>query len=95
MPSDVRALIITGFGLNCEAETARAFSLAGAVAEQVHLNDLLLRRVRLGLLVPNGGLDQMARIRSIVQPEFGWDNKRWEAEEKSYAELWRTAYRLG
>ncbi len=41
MPSDVRALIITGFGLNCEAETAHAFRLAGAVPEQVHLNDLL------------------------------------------------------
>ncbi len=41
MPSDVRALIITGFGLNCEAESARAFELAGATAEQVHLNDLL------------------------------------------------------
>jgi len=37
----VRALVITGFGLNCEAETSRAFELAGARAEQVHLNDLL------------------------------------------------------
>jgi len=41
MPSDVKALIITGFGLNCEAETSHAFKLAGAGAEQVHLNDLL------------------------------------------------------
>jgi len=43
MPSDanVRALIITGFGLNCEAETAHAFKLAGAAAERVHLNDLI------------------------------------------------------
>ena len=41
MPSDVRALIITGFGLNCEAETTHAFGLAGAAAEKVHLNDLL------------------------------------------------------
>jgi len=41
MPSEVKALVITGFGLNCEAETAHAFRLAGAVPEQVHLNDLL------------------------------------------------------
>ena len=43
MPSNgkARALIITGFGLNCEAETAHAFALAGAEAEQVHLNDLI------------------------------------------------------
>lgn len=60
----------------------------------VHLDDLLLRRVRLGFLVPNGGLDQMARLRSLVQPELGWDDTRWAAEEKSYAELWNSAYRL-
>ena len=36
----VRALVITGFGLNCEAETTAAFDLCGAAAEQVHLNDL-------------------------------------------------------
>jgi glycerol-3-phosphate dehydrogenase len=60
----------------------------------VHLDDLLLRRVRLGLLVPNGGLDQMSRIRSLVQPELSWDNQRWDAEEKAYADLWNRAYRL-
>jgi len=43
----VRALIITGFGFNCEAETAYAFERAGAVAEKVHLNDLLDGRRRL------------------------------------------------
>jgi glycerol-3-phosphate dehydrogenase len=60
----------------------------------VHLNDLLLRRVRLGLLLPNGGQDQIPRIRSIVQPELGWDDNRWQAEEKSYGELWKRAYQL-
>lgn len=60
-----------------------------------HLDDLLLRRVRLGLLVPNGGLDQMACIRSLVQDELGWDDERWAAEEKAYAGLWRAAYCLG
>lgn len=39
--SRVKALIITGVGLNCEKETAAAFTSAGATAEQVHLNDLL------------------------------------------------------
>lgn len=60
----------------------------------VHLNDLLLRRVRLGLLVPNGGLDQMPRIRALVQAELGWDDQRWEAEEAAYRKLWQTAYNL-
>jgi phosphoribosylformylglycinamidine synthase subunit PurQ / glutaminase len=39
--SDVKVLIITGFGLNCEAETAAAFNMCGATSEKVHLNDLL------------------------------------------------------
>ena len=39
--SKVKALIITGVGLNCEKETAAAFEAAGATAEQIHLNDLL------------------------------------------------------
>lgn len=42
--SGVRTLVITGFGLNCEAETAAAFTNAGAQTEQVHLNDLLAER---------------------------------------------------
>lgn len=44
--SEVKALIITGFGLNCERETAAAFRLAGAVPERVHLNDLLAQPAR-------------------------------------------------
>ncbi len=37
----VRVLVLTGLGLNCEAETAEAFRLAGSRPEQVHLLDLL------------------------------------------------------
>ena len=37
----IKALVITGFGLNCERETAAACTLAGAEPELVHLNDLL------------------------------------------------------
>jgi len=59
----------------------------------VHLDDLLLRRVRLGLLLPNGGLDLMECIRSIVQFELGWDDDRWEQEVNVYTELWQRAYR--
>ncbi len=58
----------------------------------VHLDDLLLRRVRLGLLLPNGGQDQMDRIRGLAQSELGWDDARWQAEVESYARLWRESY---
>lgn len=39
--AEVRVLVLTGLGLNCEAETARAFELVGACPELVHLSDLL------------------------------------------------------
>lgn len=58
----------------------------------VHLHDLLLRRVRLGLLLPEGGLPHLSRIRAIVQPELGWDDARWEREADEYARLWQASY---
>ncbi len=40
-PASVSALVITGYGLNCEAETAHALRLAGASVDLVHLNDII------------------------------------------------------
>lgn len=60
----------------------------------VHLDDLLLRRVRLGLLVPNGGADLLEAIRPVVQPELGWDDLRWESEVSAYNRLWKQSYSL-
>lgn len=37
----VSTLVLSGFGINCERETAAAFRRAGATAEIVHLNDLV------------------------------------------------------
>jgi phosphoribosylformylglycinamidine synthase len=37
----VQAIIVTGFGINCDAETAYAFERAGAKATRVHLNDII------------------------------------------------------
>jgi phosphoribosylformylglycinamidine synthase subunit PurQ / glutaminase len=41
MASEIPVLIITGYGLNCEAESKHAWELAGARPELVHFNDLL------------------------------------------------------
>ncbi|HEY0844878.1 MAG TPA: glycerol-3-phosphate dehydrogenase/oxidase [Noviherbaspirillum sp.] len=60
----------------------------------VHLEDLLLRRTRLGLQLREGGLLHMPRIRAICQPELGWDDRRWETEEAAYLALWRRHYAL-
>lgn len=52
------ALILTGFGINCDKETANAFVRAGAHAERMHLNDIAadpscLERYQM-LAVPGG-----------------------------------------
>ena len=36
-----KALIITGYGINCEEETAKCFNQTGSIAEIVHINDLI------------------------------------------------------
>ena len=57
-PGAPRVLIPTGFGLNCEAETAYACRLAGMAPDLVHTNDVLAGRVRLadyGMIVMIGG----------------------------------------
>lgn len=41
----VKSLVITGFGINCEEEMAAAYTLAGAEAQIVHLNEILLGQV--------------------------------------------------
>lgn len=57
-----------------------------------HLDDLLLRRVRLGMLLPDGASSEMIRIRSIAQPELGWGDDRWQMEEERYREIYNSAY---
>jgi phosphoribosylformylglycinamidine synthase I len=44
---DVKVLIMTGFGLNCDNETAFAFQLAGAETRSVHINSLIDGSARL------------------------------------------------
>jgi phosphoribosylformylglycinamidine synthase len=39
--SKIRSLVITGYGINCEYETAYASRLAGAEADIVHINDVI------------------------------------------------------
>ncbi len=37
-----RAIIMTGYGINCEEETAYSFEKSGAETEIVHINDLII-----------------------------------------------------
>ncbi len=60
----------------------------------VHLDDLLLRRVRLGLLVKNGGKAFLPQIQNICRQELGWSDERWRQEQKAYLDLWKRCYSL-
>ena len=60
----------------------------------LHLDDLLLRRTRLGLLLAEGGRAELAGIRMLCQGRLGWSDQRWQEEEDRYLALWQTAYSL-
>lgn len=76
--------------LTCWAELRWA-----ARSEAVHrLEDLLLRRTRLGLQLRDGGSAHLARVRAICQPELGWSDARWETEQAAYVQLCRAHYGL-
>jgi glycerol-3-phosphate dehydrogenase len=59
-----------------------------------HLDDLLLRRVRLGLLASEGGAKFLSQLRYIVRPELGWSEERWQQEVAAYLARWRAHYSL-
>ncbi|MFP4445475.1 MAG: glycerol-3-phosphate dehydrogenase/oxidase [Desulfosudaceae bacterium] len=64
-----------------------------AAHEQVrHLTDLLLRRVRLGILAPEGGADHLDRIGELCRPSLGWDEARWKKEKAAYLDIWQKYY---
>ena len=55
---EVKALVLTGFGLNADFELQNAFAMAGARADRLHLNDVLNRKAVLEqyhiLAIPGG-----------------------------------------
>ncbi len=60
----------------------------------VHLDDLLLRRTRLGILLPCGGLDHIDRIRALTEPHLQWGEQGWSTELERYRALIAAHYSL-
>jgi len=58
----------------------------------VHLEDLMLRRTRLGLLLRNGGAELLPRVKEIAQGELGWSDSRWNEEAAAYRDLVARCY---
>jgi glycerol-3-phosphate dehydrogenase len=79
-----------------ETSTLWAELVYGARYEQIrHLDDLLLRRVRIGLLTPEGGTAYYKKIQSLVSACVPWDAPRWQNEWQRYRDIWRRAYAVG
>jgi len=74
----------------CAAEV-RAHLRWGAV---LHLSDLLLRRVRVGMWQPELATQLVRRLRPLLRDELGWEWGRWRREEEAFAgelEAWTLA----
>ena len=61
-----------------------------------HLDDLLLRRTRLGLILPHGAMIPLisARLKQLCQQELGWNEQKWQQEVSRYKALWQRYYHL-
>ncbi|MDH1261572.1 glycerol-3-phosphate dehydrogenase/oxidase [Pseudomonas sp. GD03944] len=60
----------------------------------LHLDDLLLRRTRIGLLLAGGAVAELPRVRSLCQLRLGWSDARWDQEQRDYLQLWHRCYSL-
>ena len=60
----------------------------------IHLDDLLLRRTRLGLLVAQGAVALLEQVRVLCQPRLGWDAQRWAEEQQRYLQIYQQFYSL-
>jgi len=59
-----------------------------------HLDDLLLRRTRLGLVLPRGGQALLAQMRTLIQATLGWSDVQWDQECLRYQALIDRCYSL-
>lgn len=60
----------------------------------IHLDDLLLRRTRLGLLLKNGAEELFTQLANIFEQELGWNKTKWQDEIKRYNSIWQQSYYL-
>lgn len=53
----------------------------------LHLDDLLLRRTRLGLLLPHGANALFEKLEAIIKTELFWDDAKWQSEISRYSDI--------
>ena len=69
-------------------------ALAARHEAVLHLDDLMLRRTRLGLLLPDAGRSHLARVAELCEPQLQWGPARWADEERRYLDLIEAHYQL-
>lgn len=90
-------LVLSASSKNLEkipgTETIWAELPHAAANEQIrHLSDLMLRRVRIGLLTPEGGKEHLPKIKELCTPVLSWDEDRWNKEIQEYLLHWKQYY---
>lgn len=60
----------------------------------VHLDDLLLRRTRLGMILPEGGAQLFDQLKSLCCSELNWTEQQWQTELQRYNKIWQQYYSL-
>lgn len=60
----------------------------------VHLDDLMLRRTRVGNLRPEGGRAELDSLEPVCRDRLGWDAQRWQDERERYLDIVRRYYSL-
>lgn len=53
----------------------------------LHLDDLMLRRTRLGILLKDGGQEILGPVGEICREVMGWDDEKWDAEVERYRDI--------
>ena len=60
-----------------------------------HLDDLMLRRLRMGNMQADGGEAVMQLIKPLCQQFLNWDDNRWQAEHARYQQILQQYYHAG
>ena len=57
-----------------------------------HIDDLMLRRTRLGMCLPDGAKNLLPRLKILFTEERNWTDEKWNEEVVRYNQIWRDSY---
>ncbi|WP_020409603.1 glycerol-3-phosphate dehydrogenase/oxidase [Hahella ganghwensis] len=60
----------------------------------MHLDDLMLRRSRLGILLPEGGDSVLEQVGQLCRNKLGWSESVWSDEVRRYKAIYRQHFSL-